>query len=185
MIQPQSTNARILQILSVVGQAIITIITVGTCLPLFAENASQINQISGAREFQLQDVKPGESESKGPADIDFKLVTISNGLTEDGFFTSTLELSTPKGNMVYKATAPFDNARRANEEFQKLLKHAESIVRRTAETNKDGRVTGERILATFSCKNSNDFRFRLFWTGGSWFHEIYGNSVDDVLALER
>jgi len=120
-----------------------------------------------------------------PAEVEFKLLVMSNGVTDDGVITSTLKLATSDGQTVYKTTIPFGNPERAAEEFRKVLKNSDKVIRKSSETDKEGRVLGERILASFPVKNADDFRFKLFWTNQSWFHAIYGNSVDAILELER
>jgi hypothetical protein len=160
------------------------------CLPLVGLVAGlaslSMPSVSAATTLKAgQDNPPRlRAPDKGRAKVDFKLTEILNGLTKDGVWTATFKMLGSNGHVVYKITIPYDSATHAENMIQDQIKLADKILRASPQVSGAGRESGQRILATFPVRTPADHRFRLIWRSGSSFHEIDGDTLQDVLDLE-
>jgi hypothetical protein len=116
----------------------------------------------------------------------FKLVRILDGQTKDGAPTHVLELQGPDGKSVCQLSVWFNSSARADEEAQSILKDKVRIIQRGPKKDKDGLRVGERIVGIFHERDDRKKTIaRILWTDGSSYHEIYSESMEDVVRLEE
>lgn len=94
------------------------------------------------------------------------------------------------GHTLHLTSIPFPSVERSKKRFDRSIKEADQILRRSLESNGKGDQIGERALGLFTevkdSKPPTDARhYMLFWMWGANFWEINGEHLEDVLALEE
>ncbi len=128
-----------------------------------------------------------KSEPDPPVDqlLTFKVLKIGNGQRKDGIWTQIVTIESSRGELIYKTTVQFGSEALAKQELENQSRQALEIERLTPQTDKDGKVIGQRVLARFSPNDEICKPSCLFYTKGVMYYQIESDSRDALLAYEH
>ena len=117
-------------------------------------------------------------------DISFQEKGAVHGITEDGCeFTST-GWESSDGAVVFLKIYYCKSSTNAQRVLNKLTKDATKVFEKRTLTSKDGKKTGERIVAAFS-KDSIKRPEMILWTHGNEIYMIESTSFSHALIFEK
>jgi hypothetical protein len=106
-------------------------------------------------------------------------------ITKDGTPASFTSFSTSEGNWFSQWSEYHDSPRRARRALDFALKHATRIIRREPLFDNNGRLVGEKAIATFSAKYAYYGDASLLWTDGSTFRYVASSSLQNILEYDK
>ena len=107
-----------------------------------------------------------------------------NGVTKDGIPFSFTSFSSSDGVACFQWTESHSSPRGARTALEKALRGAIKIIKRDPVFDENGRVAGEKVIATFSPK-SRYGRASLLWTKGPTFGFVASASVESIIEYQK
>lgn len=117
-------------------------------------------------------------------DISFQEKSAVHGITEDGCEFSSTGWESSDGVVVFLKIYYCKSSTNAQRVLNKLAKDATKVFEKRILTRKDGKKTGERIVAAFS----EDLIKRpemILWTNGSEIYMVESTSFSHALIFEK
>lgn len=125
-------------------------------------------------------------ETKPSGAVEFKLVAIGNGVTNDGIPAATNEFVASDGKNVMEYAVRFPSTLRATQELQHWIgAHGSKVLERGPNLDKHGNKVGERILLLSDSSERGKTLAVLVRTYGVLYRDVRSESLQDVLAFER
>jgi hypothetical protein len=117
-------------------------------------------------------------------DISFQEKGAVHGITEDGCEFSSTGWESSDGVVVFLKIYYCKSPANAQRVLNKLTKDATKVFEKRTLTSKDGKKTGERIVAAFS-KDSIKHPEMILWTDGNEIYMVESTSFAHALIFEK
>jgi len=159
------------------GVSVLIIIAVGAALrprPILADGGGRVGNRSPAR------------QTKTNGAVEFKLVAVGNGVTDDGIQAASNTFVASDGKNVVEYAVRFPSTLRAAQELQHWIgAHGSKVLDRGPNLDEHGNKVGERVLLVTDSSGRGKTLAVLVRTYGVLYRDVESESLQDVLAFER
>lgn len=121
---------------------------------------------------------------KSSSDSQFQVLSKGEILDPEGLHLSFTSYRAPDGTGLLHLYNEFDSPDEAHRYLEKQARKAVTIINRSEKKDEKGKAIGYRVEALISTSDTRTQSASVYWTNGAGFHQIIGDSFQDIIQLE-